>query len=383
MKRFFATFSSVCLFFMLGASHAIGGSASDPVITQSYLTETFLPSILEESDTLVETRFDALLNGFLDAMEERSSSAAIYAAYLHNAGYTVDAGYGMGGYTGSVSDVYALPLGTVATLTSGSAEILLGSGEMVDITDGTDCNSGDQLLPGHAYISTGEKAAAIRITSQEADIVVTGDFTYIGVNPPEYAGNNSSYRIRYDKYADALKTMGLFLGTDQGYELDRAATRVEGIVMLIRLLGEEEAALSYTGSHPFCDVPSWASRYVAYAYSKGYTQGVSSNEFAPNTEIDSTQYFTFLLRALGYDDGAEDFLWSSAGAKAEEIGLIRATENQSFRILFLRDHVVYTSYRALALPLKGESRTLIEKLIDENIVTVQAYSDAVEYLNLT
>lgn len=45
MKRFFATFSSVCLFFMLGASHAIGGSASDPVITQSYLTETFLPSI--------------------------------------------------------------------------------------------------------------------------------------------------------------------------------------------------------------------------------------------------------------------------------------------------------------------------------------------------
>ena len=109
--------------------------------------------------------------------------------------------------------MYALPLGTVTTLTSGSAEILLGSGEMVDITDGTDCNSGDQLLPGHAYISTGEKAAAIRITSQEADIVVTGGFTYIGVNPPEYAGNNSSYRIRYDKYADALKTMGLFLGT--------------------------------------------------------------------------------------------------------------------------------------------------------------------------
>lgn len=116
---------------------------------------------------------------------------------------------------------------------------------------------------------------------------------------------------------------------------------------------------------------------------KAIRRAFPSNEFAPNTEIDSTQYFTFLLRALGYDDGAGDFLWSSAGAKAEEIGLIRATENQSFRILFLRDHVVYTSYRALALPLKGESRTLIEKLIDKNIVTVQAYSDAVEYLNLT
>ena len=67
--------------------------------------------------------------------------------------------------------------------------------------------------------------------------------------------------------------MGLFLGTDHGYELDRAATRVEGVVMLIRMLGEEEAALAYTGAQPFRDVPEWASKYVAYAYGMGYTKG--------------------------------------------------------------------------------------------------------------
>ena len=168
--------------------------------------------------------------------------------------------------------------------------------------------------------------------------------------------------------------MGLFLGTGEGYELTRAATRVEGIVMLIRLLGEENAALAYTGSHPFRDVPSWAAPYVAYTYEKGYTVGVSSTEFAPNAEIDAAQYLTFLLRALGYDDGAGDFLWSEAGDKAVAVGLISTAENRNFATLFYRDHVAYTSYLALFTPLKDTGTTLIEKLLASGAVSEQAYA---------
>lgn len=376
LKKFFALLLSVCLLLAAGASSAAGGTAADPVVTLSYLNESYLPSILTKADELIATRFDQLLDGFLDAMDERSSLAAIYAAYLHNAGYTVDATYGMGGYVCGYDDIYALALGTAVTLVSGSAEIVLASGAMVDVTDGTECVSGQPLLPGHAYLSAGERAAAVRVTSQNAELALTGGFTYLGMNPPAHATAGGAYTARYTRYADALKTMGLFLGTDHGYELDRAATRVEGVVMLIRLLGEEEAALAYTGAQPFRDVPEWASKYVAYAYGMGYTKGVSATSFAPNMEIDAAQYLTFLLRVLGYDDGAGDFLWSSAGEKAVSVGLITAAENRSFAALFYRDHVAYTSYCALSASLKDGGTTLIGKLIDAGAVTAQAYADA-------
>ena len=374
MKKGLVLLLSVCLLAVTSISSATGGSNSDPVITQSYLEESYLPAILDESNALIDARFEELLESFLNAMEDRSSDAAIYAAYLHRSGYTVDSTYGIGGYSGVFNDIYALPLGTMISLVSGSAEIVLSNGAMVDITDGVECASGQQLLAGHTYLSVEDQVAAVRVTSQEAEVAMTGNFMYIGTNPPPYVSQEGMYVARYTRYADALHEMGLFLGTGEGYELTRAATRVEGIVMLIRLLGEENAALAYTGSHPFRDVPSWAAPYVAYAYEKGYTVGVSSTEFAPNAEIDAAQYLTFLLRALGYDDGAGDFLWSEAGDKAVAVGLISTAENRNFATLFYRDHVAYTSYLALFTPLKDAGTTLIEKLLASGAVSEQAYA---------
>ena len=60
--------------------------------------------------------------------------------------------------------------------------------------------------------------------------------------------------------ADALAALGLFRGTENGYELDRAPTRAEALVMLIRLLGREEEALAYDGDCPLADV---AGRWMA------------------------------------------------------------------------------------------------------------------------
>ena len=39
--------------------------------------------------------------------------------------------------------------------------------------------------------------------------------------------------------ADALSALGLFKGTDLGYELDKPLTRVQALVMLVRLSGNE------------------------------------------------------------------------------------------------------------------------------------------------
>jgi len=46
--------------------------------------------------------------------------------------------------------------------------------------------------------------------------------------------------VDYTKEADLLNSLGLFNGTQNGYELNRVPTRVEAAAMLVRLLGAED-----------------------------------------------------------------------------------------------------------------------------------------------
>ena len=59
--------------------------------------------------------------------------------------------------------------------------------------------------------------------------------------------------------ADALNQLGLFNGTDKGYELEKPLTRLEALIMLIRLSGKEIDALypEEELTHPFTDTPDW------------------------------------------------------------------------------------------------------------------------------
>lgn len=75
--------------------------------------------------------------------------------------------------------------------------------------------------------------------------------------------------------ADQLASLHLFQGTANGYQLDRAPTRMQGLVMLICLLGLEQEALDYSGDSPFTDL-TWGQSYAAYAYANGLTRGTSA-----------------------------------------------------------------------------------------------------------
>lgn len=118
--------------------------------------------------------------------------------------------------------------------------------------------------------------------------------------------------MRYENEAVMLRDLGLFMGTNNGFELERQPNRAEAGVMLIRMLGKESLALSQDNDHPFDDVPGWASPYVGYMYQNGLTNGISANEYGSQNFIDSKSYATMLMRVLGYDDGNGDFSWNQA-----------------------------------------------------------------------
>mgnify|MGYP002420655751 CR=1 FL=1 len=72
---------------------------------------------------------------------------------------------------------------------------------------------------------------------------------------------------------------------------------------------EEKAALACTASQPFIDVPDWCAPYVAYAYERGYSNGVGTDSlghsyFGTQQTASAAMYVEFMLRALGYSSTA-------------------------------------------------------------------------------
>ncbi|MEA4896180.1 MAG: hypothetical protein VB064_13120 [Oscillospiraceae bacterium] len=193
---------------------------------------------------------------------------------------------------------------------------------------------------------------------------------------PAYAAGSGEAETK----AAALKQLGLFKGvSDTDFALDRAPTRTEALIMLIRALGKEAEALGGDWPHPFTDVPAWADKYVGYGYEKGLTKGMSATEFGTGS-AGSDMYLTFMLRALGYDDSTGDFKWDAPDTLAKAVGILPDSVDTSS---FLRADVAVVSWAALEADLKTGKQLLAKKLISENVFTSDAYTKAVAQVGET
>ena len=175
-----------------------------------------------------------------------------------------------------------------------------------------------------------------------------------------------------------LETLQLVEGGENGPELERAATRAEAVVMLLRLLGQYQAAEAMTAPSPFEDA-GWADRYLGYAYAKGLVDGVADARFGSNTAVSARDYVTMALRALGYREGA-DFTWTDSLAFSDRIGLTHG--EYAGGAGFLREDMVLISYTALTLKLKDSPLRLIDALYAAGAVSADAlkatrFADAV------
>ena len=351
MRRIAAALLAMLLLAGCVAAVAAGGSSSDPLLTQSYLTNTYIPETVEQADKEIQ---DGLGKVYDDALNELKAQAELYQARANAL-----AGEG-GGYAASFTeqrfkrgDVINLDTGPSGMLLAGSASISYASGGVVDMTTAADVASGTAMAVRHRYLAAENTLCQVAITSDTAVLAPQGFYSVV-----------KSSATDYNELADALKEMGLFKGGDTAYGdglmLENAPTRIEGLIMFLRLLGEEEAALATTDACPFVDVPEWCRSYVTYAYAKGYTRGVGADSeelyFAPYVTITAGEYMTFVLRALGYRDSGDspDFQWDSALLRSLELGCITDGE---YKLLveesFLRAQVAYVSYYALDAGMKS------------------------------
>ena len=185
----------------------------------------------------------------------------------------------------------------------------------------------------------------------------------------------------YDNCADRLSDLGLFQGTGNGYQLDRAPTRAEAATMLVRLLGAEAEAEELDYSAPFTDLDDWQKPYVQYLYDNGLTTGATATTFEPEDTCSAQMYTTFLLRALGYSDAAGgDFTYTGAVDFDKSIGLVDYANCNETN--FLRDHVAAMSLTALNTAVKDDADTkLLEKLVEDGAVAASAADDMLAFFD--
>jgi len=104
-----------------------------------------------------------------------------------------------------------------------------------------------------------------------------------------------------------LVTLGLVNEGDRVIQLNEVPTRSDGIIMAVKLLGDEDAAL--TGVYPslYTGVPEYAKPYVDYASVVGILNPVTKESKWDDGDLSYEEWLRFLIRCLGYkvSDGSD------------------------------------------------------------------------------
>lgn len=169
--------------------------------------------------------------------------------------------------------------------------------------------------------------------------------------------------------AQLLYNMELFKGVGDNpdgtpnFDLNNSLTRDQAVTMLVRLLGAEKEALAKKYSSPFTDLQNWAKPYVGYAYRNGLTNGIAATQFGAKSTATAAQYLTFILRALGYQDGV-DFSWQSPWELTDALGITNG-EYHAGTTRFLRGDAAAVSANALYAPMKSTGQNLLSYLANK------------------
>ncbi len=368
-KSLTATTLLLALALCFAVAFAAGGDADDPLISLSYLeglfkqeTDSVIDFTLESADEKLQQDTQQWLEDMAeDAMAAAGQNFAEVAQQV-----TLNEGDALSGSSGLYVAAHA-----------GEILACINFGTVLDVTTGTEVANGSSLTVNHRYIVAENSSADFIAASPTAILSYQGNYTH----------TTDETTIDYYGIALALRELGLFRGSGsgigEGFDLHLAPTRAEALVMFIRILGEEEDALSCTYEHPFTDVPAWLDRYAAWAWNKGYSNGIGDNKFGPALTVSAVEYQEFLLRALGYSTAGVDNYLTSLERSLEYGALTDAEYFLLSDTKFLRAHVAYLSYYNLDTMVAGTYRTLAQQLQQQRVFSFQQLLQAEKFISST
>lgn len=279
MKKRLAAAALGILLLGAGAAVALGGSAGDPLVTQSYLEGVYGTSLVEnmkkKAGEVTEETYSAAVSR-LDSLGEADVAAA------QGGGYTVI----------SFRERDSLDVGTGGSLVLMEGAGRVTAGALADVTTGNSVTVGGSLESGHRYIVTSATTASMVGTK-------AGTAGYQGTGQKRSAGELPFTDVAGSAwYHDAVAFVydrGYFSGTGgQTFSPNMTMTRGMLATVLYRLSGET----GVTPSTAFQDVPkdAWYAPGVAWASSCRIVEGMGDGLYAPDREVSREQIVVMLYR---------------------------------------------------------------------------------------
>ncbi|MBQ7085946.1 MAG: hypothetical protein IJM96_00550, partial [Clostridia bacterium] len=327
------------------------GGADDPLVSVDYLEKIFwtpFKTMLEDKDDDAIADGKDFVDESIEVIDKAAASSVNEEELIKTAVRKAVADKVKGELLSTATNVNLLAgekvtarTGTKMIITSGEAMLFGVKGDAINLTRGGLANVGTKAPLNTYYFFAADNTSGFEATKDNTNILVFGQYKKTALYEPVNT-----------KYAQALYDLGLFRGTNDGFDLHKKGDRLQGLIMLIRLMGKENEALAHSGQTQFTDLTGWLEghKYIGYGYENGITKGTNTENttFSPSMELDEKMYYTFVLRALGYDDAAGDFHWEqSSESKAIELGLITKAEQAEIAENGLyRDYIVKISYNA-------------------------------------
>ncbi len=175
--------------------------------------------------------------------------------------------------------------------------------------------------------------------------------------------------------ADMLKALGLFVGTDDGFELQRRLTRAEAATLVVRFMGEEKNALAQNNKHPFKDVPGWADPYVGWLYKNKITFGIGNTLFGSSQNVTYWQFAAFLSRI---SIGSDEFVSAGIGTEEEQQYIDRINQDPDGTDFFRADAVSMLArfMRCIYIENTESHMTVAQFLIKKSVFTAEQFVEA-------
>ncbi len=277
-----------------GVAVALGGSAGDPLVTQSYLEGVYSSSLVDamekKAGEATEKTYSAAVSR-LDSLGEADVAAAqgnSFTTIPFREGDSLDVGVG-----GSL------------VLMEGKGRVTAGT--LADVTAGNSVTVGGTLETGHRYIVTSSSTASMMGTKAgTAGCQGGGQKRSAGALPFADVTDSAWY---HDAVA-FVYNRGYFSGTDgQTFAPNMTMTRGMLATVLFRLSGETGTFASAA----FQDVPkdAWYASGVAWASSHRIVEGMGGGLYAPEGEVTREQIVVMLHRYL------KDYLQETVEGKGD------------------------------------------------------------------
>ena len=294
MKRTVAAGLVLLLLASMVTASAAAGTKDEPLITLGYLSGDFTLSLKEETSKklggAVDTATSRLGEIFRKQTGYRFAPQFIYVSLK----------------SGGVVTLYT---GASFILLSGSAELKVVKGTVINVSTGNTVSSGERLSVSQRYFCTENTQAHVSAGSISAGLV-DGYYTMTGGS---YAKLHPVFRdvLETDWFYDAVCYVydnGLFKGTaDDIFSPDVVMTRAMFVTVLHRL--DEGRKKPGASSQPavqgrtFSDVQSgwWYTDAVQWATANGMITGYDDGTFRPDAPLTREQMAAIIYRYASYE----------------------------------------------------------------------------------